>query len=162
MELKAYQSAVKIYEDCTKHYPEILTKHHFWINDLKFYYYDNEHIVSTSGKNVVTACKSLPDDKFYSHNNDVELFWEYNSHNGDKNYDLYKLKQYNDHKLRDIFWCKKFGLLQHQCDNKYKILEVEQDDIRRPGEFVTPYSSGKYMNLKIYLSRIDKKKLIKQ
>ena len=162
METEAFRSAVNIYEQFAGKYPEILLKRKFEINDFRFYYYDYENIVSNSGKRVITLCKDLPNDKFYTHNNGLELFWEFNPHNGDDKYTLYKLSEYCKHKLKDIFWCKKFGFLQKRGDNVYKILVVEEDPVRTPGKYVAPYNYDKYVNLKIYLSRFDKKKLIKQ
>ena len=109
---EAFNSAARIYRIMTGETPDYLPRYNFTFNDYHYYFHDYDYKVKHSGKSVIALCKESPRDKFYYTHLGHKLYWIYNSHDGAEDYVLYKLKQYGEHKLDDIFWCKKFGFLR--------------------------------------------------
>ena len=180
IESKAYNSALKIYQQFMHKYPDFFMTHRIKRklsnskgDGMKFYYYDDDdHVVVNSGQPVIAFSEELPDDEFIMSDHKSIIAWKYakrrpdgyNSHDGDVDYDLFRLPSYNDYELNTIYWCKKFGFMRKLSElyaerrvqsTYYEILEVYTDD-GRPSDFVYVNSTRRHI-LKIYLKEFERK-----
>ena len=138
-------------------------------NDFYFIFYDFDNVVyfysNLYNKPIHVYNPDSPDDELM--NWDWTLYWKYDSNKAtDSEYKLYKLNKYGKYTHDDVYYCKKYGLLQ--CVNKinktFKILKINRD-LNRNAHFVNiespSFARTGFREEKLYIETFKKNYLKK-